>query len=143
MRAHIAVSLVVGFCFLLFKKKSFRIWDCGTTSLMLVLLEQQTFQLFFPSIYGCSCHVQSFLHSLIHPSIQYLYCICCSRMQITPLMHIYTCVVGVRIRRVSTGGPTADSAGEEGGADCAKSRRAQEVEHHWPREGDLRAEIAK
>ena len=56
-------------------------------------------------------------------------------------MHIYTCVVGVRNRRVSTGGPTADSAGEEGGADCAKSRRGaewyedtQEAEHHWPRE---------
>ena len=62
-RACIAVSLVVGFCFLLFVLKK-KVLEYGIVGLILVLLEQQAFQLFFPSIYGCSCDVQSFIHSL-------------------------------------------------------------------------------
>ena len=70
MRACIAVSLVVGFCFLLFVFKK-KVLEYGIVGLILVLLEQQAFQLFFPSIYGCSCDVQSFIHSfiIIHPSV--------------------------------------------------------------------------
>ena len=82
------------------------------------------------------------MHPSIHPSNICTTVFVVQRMQINPLMHIYTCVVGVRIRRVSTGGPAHDSAGEEGGADGAKSRRGAEwyedtqvAEHHWPRQG--------